>query len=281
MLKSLLKNRSREFVKNIGFIQKGKIEKAFEPALWACRGLQGFNEVFTSYFANPVSTEVAGAVDQAETLLEKIKIHRAFRYLTNKLSKAGAKEKISGFSQLVADIQNDADKNIKKLSAEVKHVKTKKAAKLSDQLQSNCAGVVPHLMKALNRDRKELFDQVVRMIQTSRREELDELWFEVGRFCAILELAVESGFQKGKRLLQTLEVLHKRLEEVRIEELFRRYIEELEKERERHHETVRDVQLIRILKIQLGISQAAAIQNLHSQLPPSLQLLKRPLNWTF
>lgn len=281
MLKTLLKDRSKEFAKNITLFQKGKIDQSYEPALAACRSLKGFNSMFTPFFLKPVTQELTNTIDQTESLLEKVKMQRAFRQLTTQLAKAGMKERVSGFSELVSDIQNYADKNIKKMAAEIKHVKTKKISKLADQLHSNCSGVIPHLMKTLNRDRKELFDQVVRMIQTSRREELDELWIEVGEFCALLELAVESGFQKGKRLLQTLEVLYERLEDVRTEELFRQYIEELEKEREKHHETVRDVQLIRMLKIQLGISQATAIQSLHAQLPPALQLLKRNLSWTF
>jgi len=281
MLRSLLKDRSKEFIKNVTAFQKGKIDKSLDSALEAGRGLKGFILAFEPFFEKPVTDESIKLIDQTIFLLEKTRTQRMFRHLTNRLVKTSRKEKTPGFSELVSDIHDYLDVRVKKLVSEVKHVKPKKIAKLTDQLNSNCAGAVPHLVKFLNRSRKGLFDQVVRMIQTSRREELDELWVEASEFCAILELAVESGFQKGKRLLQTLEVLYERLEEVRIEERFRRYIEELEKEREKHHETVRDVQLIRILKIQLGISQAAAIQNLHAQLPPSLQLLKRTLNWTF
>ncbi len=136
-------------------------------------------------------------------------------------------------------------------------------------------------IKLLNERREKLFNQVVEIIRTSQPTDNNYLQRGVEDFIALLTLFVEAGYEKGKRLLQVVNILAERLIQIVDGEKFREFLEEMEKKRQNDSRYVADVEKIRFLRTRLGVLQAHALQAFHAHLPVTLQVLKRHLPATF
>ena len=166
----------------------------------------------------------------------------------------------------------------------VKHLKRISDLKIAKALLHDF-NFVDHLsfsvwMKTLDKKREQLFNQIVKIIRTSQKEDLMDLMIQAEEFGYFLEMMIQAGYEKGKRLLQIIRSLSDRLVEVDDEENFRQRLENLEKERAKDPNRISDIQRLRMIRIRLGIFQANTRKALHAHLPVSLQVLKRRLVWS-
>ncbi|PIQ85738.1 MAG: hypothetical protein COV74_07515 [Candidatus Omnitrophica bacterium CG11_big_fil_rev_8_21_14_0_20_45_26] len=169
----------------------------------------------------------------------------------------------------------------RKAGKQLKQIKPRKLSQLlQNDFKPNGLAMPASLIKYLNQKRETLFNQLVLIIRTAKQEDLAELLLQMQVFCYLLELSVDSGFQKGRRLLQTLRVLQERLAKVCDEEFLRQCLQDMEKERARVTDKISDIQQLRLIRIRLGIQQARTLKLFHDQLPPVLQGLKRHLSWS-
>ncbi len=281
VLKSILKKRAAQFVKPFKRVRLGFTSKQFEGARIESNRLREALSIFESYFSPRVRVETDLALQRLSGPLEEART-RNISFLL--LKRFVQEEKNSDVRQKTEEILKEVEavyeKSFQKAAKQLKHIKPKKVAKtLLDDFKPSEDFEFKSLTKQLNQSREKLFNQIVRLIRSSQKEELSELQSQSEKFCYLLELAVEAGYEKGKRLLQIVRVLNERLIEIHDEEKFREFIQNLEKERAISSERVSDIVRLRTIRNRLAVFQAHSLQALHAHLPVSLQFLKRHLVW--
>ena len=203
-------------------------------------------------------------------LLEQLVSDRKYVKEKNSKKMIGAKEEnISSEAQMLC---NRSLREVVKQSKQLESWKIEKS--ILKDFNLNVRFEISFLMKLLDERREKLFNQIVEIIRTSQPTD-DRLRSQAGNFVALLSLSVEAGFEKGKKLLQTIEALAERLTHIHDGEKFREFLEEMEKQRLGDLKRVSEVEKLRLARKRLGVLQAHALQAFHAHLPVTLQVLKR------
>lgn len=281
MFQNLLKKRTAQFVKMTKAVQKNGPHKQLSEAQQAGLALKECLQVFKTCFPKPVLEQADQLLQNMTDLLEGVREETVSLQLAKHFLPDGKGKQVKeSAGNLVGEIEVLLSYSARDVLKQLKKIQADKIGKaVIKNFECGEFGGLPALLKLLNGKREALFNQVVKMIRTSQKQDLDDLWAATGTFCHALSLATECGHQKGKRLLNILKVLHLKLGDVHDKEIFRNFIEDLSRERSRDSERAVDVQRIRLILNQLGIAEANAIQDLHSHLPLTLQVLKRQLVW--
>ncbi|MBI4387412.1 MAG: hypothetical protein HY582_00010 [Candidatus Omnitrophica bacterium] len=180
------------------------------------------------------------------------------------------------------NIATEAEKfylrSFKEVEKQLKQLESRKIEKLLLKNFDATTRFEPQsFIKQLDQKREKLFSQVIEIIRVSQPADHNPLRNQVESFLAFLELSVEAGYEKGKRLLQVMEGLLERLIQIYDGERFREFLEETEREKSTDSAGASDVEKLRLIRTRLGVLQAHALQAFHAHLPVTLQVLKRRL----
>ena len=288
ILKSILKKRTNQLVKPFRLTRLTK--RQLEEIRIESDRLRALLSVFESYFSKRAHLEANPALEKMSLLLEEVRSRNVSVYLLARLAEGeqnvgkrngvGRGKPPANSGSLLEEAKMRHDHSVLNAVRELKRVRPRKIEKiLLEDFKPEADFALNSLVKILNERRERLFNQIVEIIRTSQKEAVDELRVQVEEFYYLLEFAVDAGYQKGKRLLKIVKLLRERLTEVYDEETFRQFVQDLEREKANHSDTVADVGRLRAIRNRLGIFQAHALQALHAHLPASLQVLKRELIW--
>lgn len=294
-LKGVLRKRVAQFAQLLKPKRLNLTEKQFQDLRNYSRRLYGFLCLFESSFSKGTFEETKELIERMFSILEEERKRAVFVFILERLVKGEGPVSVEGGVQKkrrdanrqlihhsrVNDISEET-RALKESSVReaLKQLKRVNARNIEKELVRNFKPVqfaVDVLVKMLNGKRQELFNQIVEIIRASRKEDLDCLQVMVEQFSSLLQLAVEFGYEKGRRLLRISKVLNLRLVQVQDEEKFGSYLEALERERASSTDKIESIQELRAVRNRLGILQAHTLQALHAHLPLSLQVLKRQM----
>ena len=281
-LASLVKKRVKQFTKPFRPLRNSRDSEGPLDEIRSGAGrLCELFSLFESHSSNRVYTGVSQSLNSLSNALGEVRNWDAAHGLMSRFVKEERDIKSrQSITLILKEIEKLREAKTAVAHRQLKGINSKKIGKaLAGGFETDGPNSFAAWVKMLDEKRERLFNQVVEMIRSAQKEEFDALRLETDRFCYLLEVAVEAGYQKGKRLLQVLRLLSERLQAVSDEEVFRELIQNLEKERANDAEKVADVQRLRTLQNRLGTLQARTLQNLHDHLPVSLQLLKRRIVW--